>query len=145
MILANLTKQTIVADQCRFADTVPKRMVGYLNRKSIQEGEGLLIDRCFGVHTLGMRFSIDVLFLDKNYRVIRLVRALPPVRICFVPKAVYVIELPVGTIDRSSTDVGDQIQVRTTRANGLLTTTVDKPDSQKTATASADQPTVRRQ
>jgi len=122
MVLANLTKQTVVSDRCHLADSIPKRMVGLLNRSALDTGEGLLLDHCYGVHTMGMRFAIDLLFLDKEYRVIRAVKALPPYRICFVHRAVYVIELPVGTIDRSATEAGDQIQVRTTSGNGRSTT-----------------------
>ena len=112
MVLVNLTKRTIVADHCRFANTVLKRMVGLLNRRSINEGDGLLLDRCYGIHTVGMRFAIDVLFLDKDLRVMRAVEALPPFRTCFVRHAVYVLELPTGAIRRSQTTRGDQIQIR---------------------------------
>ena len=114
MVLINTTKKTTVADQCHFANTMFKRMVGLLNRRSLNNGEGLLLDRCYGIHTVGMRFSIDLLFLDKEYRVIRTVKALPPLRTCAVKQAIYVLELPVGMIERSQTEVGDQIQIRTT-------------------------------
>ena len=114
MLLFNTTKKTVVSDQCRFANTVLKRMVGLLNRSSLAEGEGLLLDRCYGIHTFFMRFPIDVLFLDKEYRVIRAVSSLPAFRTCAVPHAVYVLELPVGAIERSQTETGDQIQVRAT-------------------------------
>ena len=114
MLLFNTTRKTVVSDRCRFANTVLKRMVGLLNRSSLSEGEGLLLDRCYGIHTFFMRFPIDVLFLDKEYRVIRAVSALPAFRTCAVPHAVYVLELPVGAIERSQTAAGDQIQVRAT-------------------------------
>lgn len=126
MILANITKQTMISDHCHLADSLPKRLVGLLNRSGLNDGEGLLLDRCFGVHTMGMRFTIDVLFLDKAYRVVRAVNSLVPFRICFVPKAVYVIELPAGTILRSQTKTGDQIQVRTT-PNGNNPTPAEQP------------------
>jgi hypothetical protein len=94
-------------------------MVGLLNRSALAQGEGLLLDRCYGIHTFGMRFAIDVLFLDKNLCVIRTVRALPPFRTCVVRKAVYVLELPAGTIDRSQTEPGHQIQIRATETETL--------------------------
>jgi uncharacterized membrane protein (UPF0127 family) len=53
-------------------------MIGLLNRKALAQGEGLLLDRCYGIHTFGMRFPIDVVFLDKELRVMRAVPALPP-------------------------------------------------------------------
>ena len=113
MVLVNATKKTVVSDRCHFANSVFKRMVGLLNRQALAQGEGLLLDRCYGIHTIGMRFAIDVLFLDKELRVIRAVPALPPFRTCVVKQAVYVLELPVGAIDRSQSTAGDQIQMRT--------------------------------
>ena len=122
MHLINVTKKTTLANQCRFANSVWKRMVGLLNRSSLAEGEGLLLDRCYGIHTFFMRFPIDVLFLDREYKVIRAVKALPPFRTCAVRHSVYVLELPVGTIERARTEPGDQIQVRAT-ADAVVTGT----------------------
>jgi len=116
MVLVNVTRKTILSDQCHFANTVLKRMVGLLNRRKFAKGEGLLLDRCYGVHTFGMRFPIDVLFLDKDLRVIRAVKALPPYRTSIVKKAVYVLELPVGALETSHTEENDQIQIRTAQA-----------------------------
>jgi uncharacterized membrane protein (UPF0127 family) len=113
MVLVNATKKTVVSDNCHFANTVLKRMVGLLNRGQFGKGEGLLLDRCYGIHTIGMRFPIDVLFLDKDLRVIRAVKALPPYRTCVVKKSVYVLEVPIGALDASRTVEGDQIQIRT--------------------------------
>jgi uncharacterized membrane protein (UPF0127 family) len=113
MVLVNATKKTVVSDNCHFANTVLKRMVGLLNRGQFSAGEGLLLDRCYGIHTFGMRFPIDVLFLDKDLCVIRAVKALPPYRTCVVKKSVYVLEVPVGALDASRTGEGDQIQIRT--------------------------------
>ena len=118
MILFNATKNTVLSNRCHFANTVLKRMVGLLNRRKFADGEGLLLDRCYGVHTFGMRFPIDVLFLDKDLRVIRAVRSLPPYRTCVVRKAVYVLELPVGALQTCRTEQGDQIQIRTTAQAG---------------------------
>ena len=117
MILVNVTRQSVVSDRCHFANSVFKRMIGLLNRKTLSQGEGLLLDRCYGIHTIGMRFPIDVLFLDKELRVMRAVSAIPPFRTCIVKHAVYVLELPVGVIQSSRTEAGDQIQVRATSSD----------------------------
>ena len=113
MVLYNVTRKSVVSDRCHFANSVWKRMIGLLGRKELAQGEGLLIDRCYGIHTIGMRFAIDILFLDKDLRVMKPVSALPPHRTCVVRKAVYVLELPVGAIERSGSQLGDQIQIRT--------------------------------
>ncbi len=114
MTLYNVTRQTTLSDRCRFANTVFKRMIGLLNRSRLEEGEGLLINRCYGIHTFFMRFPIDILFLDQNYTVLRAVESLPPFRTSVVKKAVFVLELPAGIIKRTATQEGDQIQVRST-------------------------------
>lgn len=134
MVLVNATKKTVVSDNCHFANTVLKRMVGLLNRGKFDKGEGLLLDRCHGIHTFGMRFAIDVLFLDKDFCVIRAVKALPPYRTCVVKKSVYVLEVPVGALDVSRTDEGDQIQIRT--ANSDTTTSGHVGGVEKTSTHS---------
>ena len=120
MVLVNTTKKTILSDRCHFANTVLKRMIGLLNRQKFAEGEGLLFDRCYGIHTFGMRFPIDVLFLDKDLHVIRAVKALPPYRTSVVRKAVYVLELPVGALEKTHTEEGDQIQIRTAHSEGTV-------------------------
>ena len=131
MVLVNATKKTVVSDNCHFANTVLKRMVGLLNRRQFGKGEGLLLDRCYGIHTFGMRFPIDVLFLDKDLRVIRAVKALPPHRTCVVRKSVYVLEVPAGALDASRTEEGDQIQIRTANTDeanhARATVTEDAP------------------
>ena len=134
MVLVNATKKTVVSDNCHFANTVLKRMVGLLNRGQFNKGEGLLLDRCHGIHTFGMRFSIDVLFLDKDFCVIRAVKAIPPYRTCVVKKSVYVLEVPVGAVDASHTGEGDQIQIRT--ANNDTTTSGRVSGAEKISTRS---------
>src|SRR5258708_39814748 len=134
MVLVNATKKTVVSDNCHFANTVLKRMVGLLNRGKLDKGEGLLLDRCHGIHTFGMRFPIDVLFLDKDFCVIRASKALPPYRTCVLKKSVYVLEVPVGALDTSRTVEGDQIQIRT--ANSDTTTTGRVVGVEKTPTQS---------
>ena len=134
MVLVNATKKTVISDNCHFANTVLKRMVGLLNRGQFNKGEGLLLGRCHGIHTFGMRFSIDVLFLDKDFCVIRAVKALPPYRTCVVKKSVYVLEVPVGAVDASHTGEGDQIQIRT--ANNDTTTSGRVSGAEKISTRS---------
>ncbi len=124
MVLVNATKKTVVSDNCHFANSVLKRMIGLLNRGQLGRGEGLLLDRCYGIHTFGMRFPIDVLFLDKDLRVIRAVKALPPYRTCVVKKSVYVLEVPTGALDASRTTEGDQIQIRTANADTITSSPI---------------------
>jgi uncharacterized membrane protein (UPF0127 family) len=126
MVLINITKKRVLSSRCHFANSFWKRLVGLLNRSSVARGEGLLIDRCYGIHTIGMRFPIDVLFLDKDFRVLRAVKSVRPFRIGpVVPKAVYVAELPAGVVEETGTQDGDQIQMRNEHAEPLPSPRVD--------------------
>lgn len=74
-------------------------------------GGGLLILPSQGVHTLGMIFPIDVLFLDHGFRVRSVREKLMPFRVTALDfQAHSVLELPVGTISRSATTAGDELR-----------------------------------
>ena len=94
------------------ADSPLRRMRGLLGRDRFDEGDGLVIDPCSSIHTCFMRFAIDVLFLDRDGRIVRAVERLTPFR--FVSggwKARRTIELPAGTIRRAGLVAGALIQV----------------------------------
>ncbi len=108
----NTTRGTTVGDCIELADTSMTRMVGLLRRQGLGAGEGLWIRPSSGVHTFGMRFSIDVVGLDKELRIVKLWRCLRPFRITSVSlRLKSVIELPCGVITQSRMEVGDQLQV----------------------------------
>jgi uncharacterized protein len=107
----NLRQGTELAATVLKADTFWKRLKGLRGRKELPAGEGLWIVPCRGVHTRGMTFPIDVLFLDARGTVISLEEHLEPGR--FAPirwKARTVLELPAGTLRDSRTGVGDRIE-----------------------------------
>jgi uncharacterized membrane protein (UPF0127 family) len=76
------------------ASSVSSRLLGLSLLRRERAGSGLLIPRCTSVHTFGMRFPIDLLFLDEENRVIDLHRAVPPCRVIRCPGAMAVLELP---------------------------------------------------
>ena len=77
----------------------------------MQEGEGLVLVGEKSIHTLFMKFSIDVLYIDKDYQVIRIDENMVPYRLGpFVTQSAYVLEVPVGTIVATDTRVGDQLK-----------------------------------
>jgi uncharacterized protein len=76
------------------ATTRYARLLGLALLTSGRAGPGLLIPRCRSIHTFGMRFPIDVLFLDGRDRVIELRRSVPPCRVIRCPRAMAVLELP---------------------------------------------------
>ncbi|MFQ5694270.1 MAG: DUF192 domain-containing protein, partial [Nitrospinota bacterium] len=69
-----------LAHRVRHADTLRDSLRGLLGRASLPEGEALLLDPCRAVHTVGMRFPIDALFLDRAGRIVRAARRVRPHR-----------------------------------------------------------------
>lgn len=108
----NVTTDKELAHRLMSATTVFSRMKGLLGRNSLQEGEGLLIKPCKGVHTIGMKFPIDVVVLDSDNFVIALSKNLPPNRLTpLYMRAAAVIELPAGILDATTTAIGNQIEI----------------------------------
>jgi uncharacterized protein len=110
--VTNATRGTTVGDNIELADTSMTRMFGLLGRRGLDAGEGLWIKPSSGVHTFGMYFSIDVVGLDRELRIVKLWRSLRPFRITSVSlKLKSVLELPCGTIAQSEMAIGDQLQI----------------------------------
>jgi uncharacterized protein len=76
------------------ATTLRSRLLGLALLPRERAGPGLLIPRCRSVHTVGMRFPLDLLFLDERRRVIGIRREVPPGRFVRWPGAMAVLELP---------------------------------------------------
>lgn len=106
--IVNQTRGTILASCAVVAATWRARMVGLLDRQALEEGQALILPRCCTIHTIGMRFAIDVLFVRKGV-VVRAIRTLAPFRLVWALGADTVIELPAGTLARTSTTLGAQV------------------------------------
>ena len=99
-----------LADQVKRADTFLTRLVGLLGRRELPEGEGLWISPCKGIHTMGMRFPIDALFLDRGNCIVAMREQVVPWRMTrFFKGAESVLELQAGAISRSGVAVGDRL------------------------------------
>lgn len=118
----NQTRQAYLATALAVADTHWTRLRGLLGTPSgdFRNGCGLWIVPCHGVHTLGMAFPIDVVYLDGSMTVIHIERDLQPWR--FSPirmRAASVLELPSRTAAETRTAVGDKIEITLPR-NGRV-------------------------
>jgi len=109
--ITNQTRGTVLADRAFDARGHWSRLVGLLGRSKLEPGEALHLDPCTSVHTAFMRFSIDVVYLDRDHNVVKLVPNLKPFRVSAVRGGRSVIELPVGAIEASKTEVGDQVTI----------------------------------
>jgi uncharacterized membrane protein (UPF0127 family) len=110
----NQTRETFVATEVTVANNYLLRLVGLLGKTArwAQPGRGLWIVPCRGVHTLGMMFPIDLVFLNREKQVIHIEEYVRPFRISKVlRKAASVLELPVHTIYRSGTREGDCLEI----------------------------------
>jgi uncharacterized membrane protein (UPF0127 family) len=106
------SRQTQIGARIRVADTSLTRLIGLLSRSSLEDDEGLWIRPSSGVHTLGMRFAIDVVGLDPELRVVRLWAHLKPFRVTAVNfRITSVLELRAGRIAACDVQVGDLIQI----------------------------------
>lgn len=113
MQLISFSKGNLLAKEAKIADSFLKRIKGLLGRKEFLEGEALIFYKTNSIHTFFMRFPIDVLFFDNEGKVIKAVSNLKPFRFCGVFSfSSNVAELPAGTILKTSTAVGDFIQIR---------------------------------
>ena len=112
MTIRNLTRNTPIADRATAANTPFKRMTGLLDRRSLGPGEALVIAPCQSIHMLFMKFAIDVIFVDRQGKVVGVRPNIRPFR--FSPlflKAHSAIEVPAGTITSSQTHIGDSVQI----------------------------------
>lgn len=106
----NRTRGTVLATAVEVAATSRQRRTGLLKHDSLEPGRGLWIVPSEGIHTFGMRFSIDVIFLDRRKRVVKLRPQMAPGRISVCLWAHSVLELPAGAIAATGTRLGDELE-----------------------------------
>ena len=111
----NLTRDVALAEQGVVADTSATRRTGLLGRTGLASGEALWIVPCECIHTFGMNFAIDAVFLSKQRRVVKTVACIPKRRVAFA-WAHSVLELPAGTIESTGTRTGDQLVLERVRS-----------------------------
>lgn len=111
-IVTNLSRGTAVGDRIRLARSLKDRTVGLLRTPELQPGEGLWIERSPSIHMFFMRYAIDAVFVAADGRVTKIVPNLKPWRVVWwAPGARDCLELPVGAVAASGTEVGDQLQL----------------------------------
>jgi uncharacterized membrane protein (UPF0127 family) len=88
------------------------RLRGLLGRPRLQAGEGLLIDPCPSVHTIGMSYALDLVFLDADFRLLEQVSELQPLRWAGCKRARATLELAPGTLNLLALQPGDLLEWR---------------------------------
>lgn len=112
--VTNLTRGTLIGDAITSAESSAERRTGLLKHTRLEEGAGLWIVPCEAVHTFFMKFPLDLIYLDRKRRVRALRRNVLPWRFSICLPAHSIIELPVGTIDRTATQTGDELELLAT-------------------------------
>lgn len=108
----NQTRESFLSLSIKTADTHLARLRGLLGRMQLRSDEGIWIVPSQGVHTIGVLFPIDVIYLDKENRVIHLVESLGTFRISPLRReAASVLEMKARTIYSSHTQVGDRLVI----------------------------------
>ena len=110
----NQSRQSFLHLGVARADTSFRRLRGLLGRWSLRSDEGLWVIPSRGIHTVGLFFQIDVVYLDESCRVVHLIESLKPFRI--PPLRIHcesVLELPTRSIYTSNTQIGDQLLILT--------------------------------
>ncbi len=102
----------MLGDSIEVADTSSKRRTGLLKHTGLEKGQGLWIVPCEAVHTFAMKFTIDVVFLNKKRKVLKVKRDMVRRRLAICLLAHSVLELPAGTVAASGTVPGDQLELK---------------------------------
>ena len=111
MIIGNSDRGTTLGEAIEVAATAVQRVKGLLGRECLADGQGLLFKSCSSLHTFFMQFPIDIVYMDKDGKVLKSARAVKPFKFVMAPlRAYYALELPVGAINQSATRVGDSLR-----------------------------------
>jgi len=113
LALTNRRNNRIVAATLITAFDSASRRKGLLDRASLADGSAMIIAPTSAIHTFAMRFTIDVIFVSKEGRVLKVRPHVKPRRIAAAWRAFAVVELPAGTIEHSDTRAGDRLQIAT--------------------------------
>lgn len=108
-LIVNLTRGTVVCEQAVLADGPLLRLRGLMGRRELPPTEGMLLVPAPSVHTAFMRFALDLLFLDADLQVMKVVDELRPWRIAGQRRARSVLELAAGECARRGVEVGDRL------------------------------------
>ena len=100
----------LLVPKLRIADSFWPRLKGLLGTSALAEGQGLLLSPCNSVHTFGMRYAVDVIFLDSAWRIHKIVENMAPWRGSCCWRAAAVLELPAGTVRQAGLQVEQQLR-----------------------------------
>lgn len=108
----NITREKVLLREAEVAGNLLARMKGLLGRKELPRGCGIIIRPCNSIHTIGMRFSLDVAFVGRDGRVLKVMENMPPGRLSpMVRGSAYVIEAGSGEFEKAGLAPGDELRL----------------------------------
>ena len=112
MKIINIKNKNLLASDAILANSIFKRVKGLLGRKDLPQGSAMILKPCNSIHTFFMQFPIDVVFVNKDNKVVKLINSLVPNRMTSIYwNAYYAIEFPAGTLNRTSTTTSDLLEI----------------------------------
>ena len=112
MKVYNVTRDQCLAGTAIMADSFFRRLRGLLGRSGLPSGWCMVLKPCRSIHTMFMRFSLDILFVDRQYRVVAMVSDMPPFRFTrSISQSYLVIEFPASFLKSTGTVPGDLIEL----------------------------------
>jgi uncharacterized protein len=113
VVITNENKAGSLLVVAEVADTFFLRLKGLLGRSSLPSGRGIIIKPANSIHTIGMKFAIDVIYVDRHGTILKIVENMPPGKIGHpVAGCSYVIETEAGETSIKASSVGDKLNVR---------------------------------
>lgn len=110
--LINKSKNNILVENLFLADSFWSRMKGLMGKKDLAENDGLLLVPCNSVHSMFMRFPIDLLFLDQNFTVIRIIERFKPWKATPIFRdCCQVVELKAGVALKKGVSIEDKLEI----------------------------------
>jgi uncharacterized membrane protein (UPF0127 family) len=102
----------VVAAHVEVASSMWRRFVGLMGRRELPEGHGLALTPCNSIHMFFMRIPLDVVFLDRNGRVVRAYHGIRPWRVSRIVRGAHTaVELPAGTLRQAGIDTGAELRL----------------------------------
>ena len=124
--VTNKTRNAVLATCLTLADTPQARQKGLLGRDGLAPGEGLWIIPCQAIHMFFMRFSIDLVYIDRQKRVRKVKSSIAPWRISTCLTAHSVLELPAGIVRETGTRRGDSLEFTSNPSHASASDTQDE-------------------
>jgi uncharacterized membrane protein (UPF0127 family) len=110
MIVLNPQRGTVLGEAIEVAESAAQKVKGLLGRDCLLDGQGLLFKHCSSLHTFFMSFPIDIVFMNRNRKVLKVSQNVKPFHLVAAPlRAYYALELPANAIAKSQTKVGDNL------------------------------------